>query len=102
MNQRLVSLGYEVATFGKVAHGNDVGRHGFTHHDNRYDTRTVEPFLATRDATKPLCLFVGTRDPHVPWATNNGYEPNQLTLPPTFVDTSETREFRARYYSDDK
>ena len=96
----LVSLGYDVAAFGKVAHGNDVARHGFTHHDNRYDARTVEQFLNTRDATKPLCLFVGTRDPHVPWAPNDGYEPKQLTLPPTFVDTPETREFRARYYTD--
>ncbi len=96
----LVSLGYDVAAFGKVAHGNDVGRHGFTHHDNRYDTRTVEQFLDARDAAKPLCLFVGTRDPHVPWAPNDGYEPQQLTLPPAFVDTPETREFRARYYTD--
>ena len=36
----------------------------------------------------------------MPWAPNNGYEPKKLTLPPTFVDTPETREFRARYYTD--
>ncbi len=96
----LVSLGYDVAAFGKVAHGKDVVRHGFSHHDDRYDAHTVEQFLETRDAAKPLCLFIGTRDPHVPWAPNNGYEPGKLTLPPTFVDTPETREFRARYYTD--
>ena len=42
--ENLVSLGYEVAAFGKVAHGNDVARHGFTHHDQRYDTRAVEQY----------------------------------------------------------
>jgi len=98
--EHLVSLGYEVAAFGKVAHGNDAPRHGFTHHDKNYDAHTVEQYLNARDATKPLCLFVGTRDPHVPWAPNDGYIPKKLTLPPTFVDTPETREFRARYYTD--
>jgi len=96
----LIRLGYDVAAFGKVAHGNDVTRHGFTHHDNSYATHVVEEYLNTRDTTKPLCLFVGTRDPHVPWAPNNGYDPAKLHLPPTFVDTPETREFRARYYTD--
>ena len=96
----LAGLGYDVAAFGKVAHGADVTRHGFTHHDNRYATRVVEEYLNTRDVTKPLCLFVGTRDPHVPWAPNQGYDPAKLQLPPTFVDTPETREFRARYYTD--
>lgn len=98
--ETLVRMGYEVAAFGKVAHGNDVVRHGFTHHDTQYDARTVERFLDTRDATKPLCLFVGTRDPHVPWAANESYELEKLLLPPTFVDTPATREFRARYYTD--
>ena len=96
----LVRLGYDVAAFGKVAHGNDVTRHGFTHHDNRYATRVVEQYLNARDGHQPLCLFVGTRDPHVPWAPNDGYDPAKLQLPPTFVDTPATREFRARYYTD--
>jgi N-sulfoglucosamine sulfohydrolase len=100
LTENLVALGYDVAAFGKVAHGPDVARHGFTHTDNRYGVPVVEAYLDRRDTNKPLCLFVGTRDPHVPWAPNDGYDPARVKLPPTFVDTPETREFRAQYYTD--
>src|SRR5688572_2838620 len=96
----LKKRGYQVAAFGKVAHGKDVTRHGFDHHDKRSDAKTVAAYLDKRDAKKPLCLFVGTHHPHVPWSENDGYEPKKLTLPPTHVDTPETRDFRARYYTD--
>ncbi len=64
------------------------------------DAPVVAEFLATRDKTKPLCLFVGTHEPHVPWPDNDGYRPDELKVPPTHVDTPETRDFRARYYTD--
>lgn len=96
----LQELGYEVAAFGKVAHGRDVRRHGFDRHDRRYSEVVVAQYLAERDAARPLCLFVGTHQPHVPWAENDGYEPAQLCVPPTHVDTPETRQYRARYYTD--
>ena len=53
-----------------------------------------------RDASKPLCLFVGTRHPHMPWSENDGYTPAVLKVPPTHVDTVVTREMRARYLTD--
>ena len=97
----LRQLGYQTAAFGKVAHGtDDVKRHGIDVHDKQHDAAFVEEFLRTRDTSKPLCLFVGTHEPHVPWLSNNGYDPVQVKLPPTFVDTPDTREFRARYYTD--
>ena len=98
--ENLVELGYDVAAFGKVAHDGDKTPHGFTHKKGIYDTATVKQYLDGRDAAKPLCLIVGTRDPHVPWAENKEYDPAKLKLPPTFVDTPATREFRARYYTD--
>ena len=95
------ALGYQTAAFGKVAHGlKDGSRHGFDVQDQQHDAAFVEKFLAARDRTKPLCIFVGTHEPHVPWPDLEGYDPTQLKLPPTHLDTPETREFRARYYTD--
>jgi arylsulfatase A-like enzyme len=97
----LRKLGYETAAFGKVAHGpTDARNHGFDHFDQRHDAAFVEQFLKTRDTSKPLCLFVGTHEPHVPWPDLDAYDPAKLNLPATHVDTPETRAFRARYYTD--
>lgn len=98
--ETLRGLGYETAAFGKVAHGKqDSARHGFDHHDTTQGAEVVEQFLTRRDAAKPLCLFVGTHWPHVPWPENNGYDPAKLTLPAKSVDTPATREQWARYLS---
>lgn len=100
----LHALGYEVAAFGKVAHGASAKDHGFDlvvgDRIGITDTTEVARFLATRDGSKPLCLFVGTRHPHVPWSENEGYDPATLKLPPTYVDTPETRAMRAKYNTD--
>lgn len=97
----LRKLGYETAAFGKVAHGpTDGKRHGFDHLDKRHDVKAVAGLITKRDPKKPLFLFVGTPRPHVPWSERDGYDPAKVTLPPTFVDTPLTREFRARYYTD--
>ena len=100
----LHALGYEVAAFGKVAHGNYAKDHGFDviggQQQGDIDTLEVGKFLAARDASKPLCLFFGTHHPHVPWGENAGYDAATLKLPPTHVDTPATREQRARYCSD--
>lgn len=91
-------MGYETAAFGKVAHGpKDVQRHGFDVFNARNDAALVGKFLKERDASKPLCLFVGSHHPHVPWNDIASYDPAKVTLPPKFVDTPETRDFRARY-----
>jgi len=90
--ERLRALGYETAAFGKVAHNlKDTQRHGFDHVDDSPAPDLVAAFLAHRDGNKPLCLFVGTRQPHVPWMENQGYEPSALKLPADHVDTPETR-----------
>jgi N-sulfoglucosamine sulfohydrolase len=98
--ENLRRQGYEVAAFGKVAHYKDGGNHGFDKHDGRHDPKTVEEYLKSRDANKPLCLFVGTHEPHVPWPDLAGYDPTKVRLPPTHIDTPETRDFRCRYYTD--
>ena len=96
----LSALGYEVAAFGKVAHNNDAPLHGFAKIEKDSSAASVRKFLAAREATKPLCLFLGTRHPHVPWGENEGYDAAGISLPPTHYDTPETRAMRTRYASD--
>ena len=48
-------------------------------------------------SSKPLCLFVGSNWPHVPWPEKTDYPAETLVLPPTQIDTPETRQYRARY-----
>lgn len=99
--EKLRALGYQTAAFGKVAHGpNDVTRHGFDVTAPSHAAAVVGKFLAERDRSKPLCLFVGTHEPHVPWPDLDGYDPTKINLPPAHIDTPETRAFRARYYTD--
>ncbi len=100
----LRALGYEVVAIGKVAHNTYASGHGFDYvegpNQGFSDTAAVAKYLATRDAAKPLCLFVGTRHPHVPWSEDRTYDPAQVKIPPTHVDTPMTREQRARYLTD--
>jgi N-sulfoglucosamine sulfohydrolase len=95
-------LGYEVVAIGKVAHYAQVTDYGFDHasyfkyHEDDCVEASVK-WLAARKSDKPLCLLVGTNWPHVPWPKQSKLDPVALTLPPTFVDTKETRYARARY-----
>ena len=98
-------LGYEVAAFGKVSHYRHTADYGFdtfahdTFHDHAGIPAAVE-FLKRRDkaTAKPLCLFVGSNWPHVPWPEEApGYDPDRLTLPAGGIDTPATRQWRARY-----
>jgi uncharacterized sulfatase len=89
--------GYLVAAFGKVAHYNMADRFGFDHVDASHQRDAVAKFLAARDKAKPLCLFVGTHKPHVPWPEIKDYVPEKLQPPPKAVDTPETRHYLAKY-----
>ncbi len=68
--------------------------------NNDLDTKAFDDWLGARERKSPLCLVVGCHSPHVYWPANNGYDPAQVELPPTFVDTAETRAERAKYYTD--
>ena len=98
-------LGYEVVAFGKVSHYRHTADYGFdyfahdTFHDHAGIPAAVE-YLKNRSRTnaKPLCIFVGSNWPHVPWPeTNLGYNSDELPLPAGSVDTLTTRAWRARY-----
>jgi N-sulfoglucosamine sulfohydrolase len=102
--------GYEVAHFGK-SHFQPKGafpdwewvpseiKGGRLNAD--LDTKALAAWLEKRPKNaKPVCLFVCSHSPHVYWRDNDGYNPAKVDLPPTFVDTPETRQARTQYYSD--
>ena len=96
----LHELGYEVVAFGKVAHYKQGKDYGFdlVEHDTFHDAECIPEaleYLRNWNGKKPLCLFVGTNWPHVPWPEVN--ESLEGPLPPTHVDTPETRRWWARY-----
>lgn len=109
----LKELGYEVFHFGKSHFqpaGNypdwtrvpsEIQRGGLT---SDLDPAAVERWLVERTTAggegKPVCLVVCCHSPHVYWKQNEGYDPAAVSLPPTFVDTPETRAERTKYYSD--
>ncbi len=100
----LHALGYEVVAIGKVAHTNFAKDHGFDYAEGPNqgfeDTAAVAKFLATRDTSKPLCLFVGTRHPHTVWSTDVTYDSGAVKIPPTHYDDPVARAERARYLTD--
>ena len=99
----LQRLGYEVVSFGKVGHyaqtpeyGFDLAKH-FGYHDDVAVNEAIK-WLKSRDSKQPLCLFVGTNWPHVPWPKEvEGIDSSKLRVPPNHVDTPVSREWRARY-----
>jgi uncharacterized sulfatase len=91
-----------VVAIGKVAHYATVQQYGFDHcsHFNYHQDDCIAAALAwleKRASSKPLCLFVGSNWPHVPWPEKTDYPAETLVLPPTQIDTPETRQYRARY-----
>jgi N-sulfoglucosamine sulfohydrolase len=100
----LRNIGYEVVVIGKVAHGNWAQFYDFDAvigpSVGISDTTDVAKFLNQRTSQKPLCLFVGTRHPHVPWSESPTYDPAHVQIPPTHVDTAATRAERAKYLTD--
>ncbi len=97
----LQALGYEVAAFGKVAHGPSAKQYGFDHIDRGTEyaqlRANVASFLEERESDRPLCLFAGISNPHVPWPESDAFDADEVTLPPVHLDTPATRDHRAWY-----
>ncbi|MFH5804855.1 sulfatase [Alienimonas sp. DA493] len=96
-------LGYQVVSFGKVAHYRQVRDYGFdvARHFNYHDDVAVDEAIAwlrNRTDDRPLCLFVGTNWPHVPWPNPKDVDPQAIKIPETHVHTPKTRQARAKYY----
>ena len=104
--QILSELGYQTAAFGKVAHSKSAKDYGIEVIDLRKEIpevrEAVEAFLQNRTDTRPLALFVGVSDPHVPWPSESTIDPTKMTLPPKLLDTPQTRVQRSRYLQEVK
>ena len=104
--QVLNKLGYQTAAFGKVAHGKSAPDYHFEVHDRKQHIpelrQTVKAFLENRTDTRPLALFVGVSDPHVPWPSEATVDPESISLPPQLLDTPRTRVQRSRYLQEVK
>lgn len=103
--QYLQPLGYRVALAGKrhiqperifdfeyLTKGKEVDRYP-----------KIDAFVKDAVAKEePFCLFFCSKEPHTPWdkGDNTMFPPDQLTLPPFFVDTEETRENFSRYLAE--
>lgn len=100
--QLLQENGYEVAAFGKVAHDkmNKTAKFSSYSEPKINLANNVKAFFQKRTESKPLCLLVGDKRPHVPWTNELLYKPEDVKLPSYFIDTKETREHRSMYYSD--
>ena len=98
----LQQLGYEVVAFGKVGHYKQTAEYGFDqfYHTGYHDDVAVPAavqWLERRKSDQPLCLFVGTNWPHVPWPDAEDYDASSVHVPAHHVDTPQTRQARARY-----
>jgi len=97
MPEYMEELGYYTAHFGKFHH---APRHRFPYNLIRKSEEDAAGFIASYDESKPLFLVVCTHPPHTPWIKNTTYDTTHMPLPPNFVDTPQTRDDRANYYSD--
>ena len=99
-------LGYQTANFGKFSkHPNrafpyEVVNKKWSPKDHDAGlAEQVDAFLENRDAKRPLFLQINTADTHMPWVENKKFDLATLTVPPHLVDTQETRDALADYYT---
>lgn len=103
LTRYLQAAGYEVVAFGKVAHDEAMNHKiGFDYYcsDRLHLADSMRAYFARRQSSKPVCVLLGDKRPHVPWNTQSTYDPATVALPPGWIDTPETRAHRARYYTD--
>ena len=103
LTRELQKVGYKVLSFGKVAHspiGDKLVGWDFCSEPRVNLYKNVSEYFRNNNPRQPVCLMVGDSRPHVPWTTEIIYDPKKLELPTYFIDTKETREHWAQYYSD--
>ncbi len=69
--------------------------------DNPY--QSLDRLIAdSKKAKSPFCIFACSNEPHTPYTKGDPaqYPPDSLRLPPSFVDTKETRESFSKYLAE--
>ena len=91
----LKSLDYRVGLAGKV---HVKPKDQFTFEYMGLKPKQIEKFISL-ESDKPFCLMVASHEPHGPHK-KGGYKPEQVLVPPNKVDTQQTRQQIANYYTD--
>jgi len=91
------ALGYRVALAGKGHVGYDVD-FPMEYMPYAAGLAPVEEFLAA-DGERPFFLVVSSEEPHAPHE-HGRFEPEEIPLPPSLVDTPALRRTLAGYYGD--
>ena len=106
----LKDAGYRVALSGKTHIApresfpfeyDDDFRTGDIEQKNPYPT--IEKLITeSKQANTPFCLFACSNEPHSPWNKGDAseYPPESLQLPPSWVDTAETRTGYSKYLAE--
>jgi len=104
MVQYLKPLGYRVAQAGKRhISPKEVFPFEYLGNDKNPDFNKVEDFLKDVKSSKvPFALFLCSHEPHEPSDKGDPsqYDAEEITLPPNYVDTKETREAFCRYLAE--
>lgn len=109
-------LGYEVAIAGKLhvgpvdafpfelIHRSNVPEPG---HEGQgvlwtdLDMEPVDAWISNASRShEPFMLVIADHSPHVYWPENPDYGSSAVDVPSIHIDTPDTREARARYYTD--
>lgn len=101
----LKNAGYRVAMQGK-RHIAPLESFPFEYLSGDYKNLNItdlEPFVAeVAEKKQPFFLYLASNDPHSPWTRGDRslFDADKLTLPPTLVDTKETRENYVNYLAE--
>lgn len=102
--QYLGKLGYHVGQSGKShVHPKSVFDWDKIPGKSNPDFDRVDDWVGKRvDQSEPFCLLLCSNEPHTPWDKGDPtrYPPDQIELPPNFVDTPETRRAMSRYLAE--
>jgi uncharacterized sulfatase len=88
-------LGYRVGLAGKT-HIKPKDQFPFEYMGLK--PKQIENFMILEN-DEPFCLIVASHEPHGPHE-KGGYKPEQVLVPPNKVDTQQTRQQLANYYTD--
>jgi arylsulfatase A-like enzyme len=101
----LKESGYRVALQGKrhIAPQSAFPFEYLGKSEDHINPAKIEPFIADAKAkNQPFFLYVASHDPHSPWTRGDRslFDAKKLTLPPTLVDTEETRNKYVNYLAE--
>lgn len=100
----LKPLGYRVALSGKK-HINPLKAFPFEYsaRQNNPDMEKIDQLMSeSKQEGNPFCLFACSNEPHSPWNKGDAsrYAPDELELPPNWVDTPVIRKHYADYLAE--